>query len=506
MPLGTPVSVIRAAAVVDSLAGSQTDRAPSVASVSTALSAKLAAALVSNFVLTLLDDTDAPSFRTTLGLGSMATQAASAVAITGGTITGITDLAIVDGGTGASTAAGARSNLSVYSIAEVDTALSSKADLVGGVIPTSQIPSIALSEFLGTVSSQSAMLALTGDRGDWCYRSDTASFWILTADDQSLIGSWQELAHPTANVSSINGQTGTVTLGYADVGAAASDHNHSGVYQPLDGELTAIAGLTSAADKGVYFTGSGTAGLFDISTFTRTYTGAANAGAFRTAVGLAIGSDVQAFDAELAAIAGLTSAANKGIYFTGAGTAATFDLSSFARTFLDDADAATVRSTLGAAASTDAPAIVCVSPTSNSTWNGNSGTYTSATDLTVTPSGTGKWSAELLILTKLTTTAVSTAFRVLLGDGAAIANADADPVGAALAQGASGFANMTYTSSTGIISGQSKSSGDNYVIFWVRYEVDVTTVGTFTPQLSIAGSTSGVLSLKAGSYHKWTKL
>lgn len=43
--------------------------------------------------------------RTNLGLGTMATQAASNVAITGGSITGITDLAVADGGTGASTLA-----------------------------------------------------------------------------------------------------------------------------------------------------------------------------------------------------------------------------------------------------------------------------------------------------------------------------------------------------------------------------------------------------------------
>jgi hypothetical protein len=51
--------------------------------------------------------------RTNLGLGTIATQAASAVAITGGSITGITDLAIADGGTAASTAANARTNLGV---------------------------------------------------------------------------------------------------------------------------------------------------------------------------------------------------------------------------------------------------------------------------------------------------------------------------------------------------------------------------------------------------------
>lgn len=45
------------------------------------------------------------------GLGTIATQASSNVSITGGSITGITDLALADGGTGASTASGARTNL-----------------------------------------------------------------------------------------------------------------------------------------------------------------------------------------------------------------------------------------------------------------------------------------------------------------------------------------------------------------------------------------------------------
>jgi hypothetical protein len=43
--------------------------------------------------------------------GTMAVQNASSVAITGGSVTGITDLAVADGGTGSSTAAGARTNL-----------------------------------------------------------------------------------------------------------------------------------------------------------------------------------------------------------------------------------------------------------------------------------------------------------------------------------------------------------------------------------------------------------
>lgn len=49
----------------------------------------------------ILDDVDAAAQRTTLGLGTIATQAANNVNITGGSISGITDLAVADGGTGA---------------------------------------------------------------------------------------------------------------------------------------------------------------------------------------------------------------------------------------------------------------------------------------------------------------------------------------------------------------------------------------------------------------------
>lgn len=59
-----------------------------------------------------------------------------------------------------------------------------------------------------------------------------------------------------------------------------------------------------------------------------------------------IAAELVTLDEAIAAIKALTPAANKAIYFTSGTTAALFDLTPFARSILNDADAASVRTTL----------------------------------------------------------------------------------------------------------------------------------------------------------------
>ena len=126
--------------------------------------------------------------------------------------------------------------------------------------------------------------------------------------------------------------------------------------QPWNANLAGIAGLTSAADKCQYWTGAGTPALMDCLSWSRAVTSAASASAGRTAFGLAIGTDVQAYNANLAALAGLTGAAGKVPYFTGPAATAIFDSTSFGRSISNAADAAALRTLAGAVIGTNVQA------------------------------------------------------------------------------------------------------------------------------------------------------
>jgi hypothetical protein len=88
--------------------------------------------IVSSDVDTFMQSANQSAMRTNVGSGTIVTQNSNNVSITGGSITGITDLSVADGGTGSSTASGARTNLEVYGDAEVNAKLATK-ETAGGV-------------------------------------------------------------------------------------------------------------------------------------------------------------------------------------------------------------------------------------------------------------------------------------------------------------------------------------------------------------------------------------
>jgi hypothetical protein len=134
----------------------------------------------------LSDVASASTARTNLGLGTIATQASSAVTITGGSITGITDLAIADGGTGASSASDARTNLGLAigtNVQAFDADLSAVAGLTG-----------------------TGIISRTGN-GSAAVRSIAASTGISISNGDGVSG------NPTitnTGVTSFNGLTGAI--------------------------------------------------------------------------------------------------------------------------------------------------------------------------------------------------------------------------------------------------------------------------------------------------------
>ncbi len=161
--------------------------------------------------------------------------------------------------------------------------------------------------------------------------------------------------------------------------------------QPLDATLTALAGLSTSADQMIYATNADAFAMTTLSSFGRSLVDDADSAAARTTLGVVIGTDVQAYDAELAALAGVTSAADALPYFTGNGTATTTTLSSFGRSLVDDADSAAARTTLGVVIGTDVQAY-------NSTLAAVAGgTYTGDDSITTVGTiGTGTWQGSVV--------------------------------------------------------------------------------------------------------------
>lgn len=165
----------------------------------------------------LLDDADADAQRTTLGLGTMAVQASSGVAITGGTavlssgtishatinggvISGITDLAIEDGGTGASTAADARTNLGLAIGSDVQAYDAALASIAGLTTASGQILYTTASDTYAVSTITSAGLAILDDTDTSAQRA-TLGLGSLAVQNTVASGNYDAGSINTADIA-----------------------------------------------------------------------------------------------------------------------------------------------------------------------------------------------------------------------------------------------------------------------------------------------------------------
>lgn len=134
-------------------------------------------------------------------------------------------LSVANGGTGATTAAGAIASLGV--VASTEKGANNGIPTLGadGKIPSNQIPAVSF-QSANVVASEAAMLGLSGAVvGSIAIRTDINRNFVLSAADHTLLSNWIQLATPTS-VTSVNGNTGpNVTLTPSILGATTIGNN-----------------------------------------------------------------------------------------------------------------------------------------------------------------------------------------------------------------------------------------------------------------------------------------
>jgi hypothetical protein len=156
----------------------------------------------------------------------------------------------------------------------------------------------------------SATAATTSDitEGSRLYFTDVRAQAAITGGASTITTSNLTVSRALASDSSgkvvATAVTGT-ELGYLS-GATSNIQSQLANRQPLDATLSALASTITAADTMIYFTGVDTAQTASLTTFGRSIMGSVDAAAGRSALGVIIGTDVQAYDPDLGAIAALS--------------------------------------------------------------------------------------------------------------------------------------------------------------------------------------------------------
>ena len=128
----------------------------------------------------------------------------------------------------------------VTALSTLSSDLAGKADLSGGKLSESQLPDLAIVDYLGSVASQTAMLGLTGEKGDWAIRSDDGKVYVITGTDPSVIGGWTALSYPTAAGTDLGSTTATNSVTVT---------SSTGTNATLAAATTSAAGVMTSSDK-----------------------------------------------------------------------------------------------------------------------------------------------------------------------------------------------------------------------------------------------------------------
>jgi hypothetical protein len=113
-------------------------------------------------------------------------------------------------------------------------------------LTSSQIPDLAITDFLGACADQAEMLAKTGQKGDWVTRADDGKVYVITGDTPSQASSWTALSYPAAPTLSTLGavskagdtMTGKLTLPAATTASAPINIPHgSDPTSPTNGDI-----------------------------------------------------------------------------------------------------------------------------------------------------------------------------------------------------------------------------------------------------------------------------
>ncbi len=117
-----------------------------------------------------------------------------------------------------------------------------------GLIPNGQLPPLAITSTY-TAASQAAQLALTAQEGDVCVRTDENKSYIHNGGSAGDMTDWQELLTPTDSVTSVNGQTGVVSLDTDDITEGSTNVYYTDTR--VSNYLTSTATLSQLSDVNI---------------------------------------------------------------------------------------------------------------------------------------------------------------------------------------------------------------------------------------------------------------